>query len=216
MKNFKAKAVVLSLVTAVAALFVATMVISAQGNTSETMLISVDAVAPNFTLRSIDEKSVELASFKGKYVVLEWTNYDCPFVVKHYSSGNMQSLQKKYTEKDVVWLTINSSAPGKQGHFPAAKWKELAEERKSYPTAILLDPDGQVGRLYQAKTTPHIFIISPEGKLLYMGAIDDNPSRKIEDIETSKNYVQVSLDKLLEGKPLEENVTRPYGCSVKY
>jgi len=173
-------------------------------------------IAPNFTLNDLDGKPVELASFKGKYVVLEWTNYDCPFVKKHYSSGNMQALQDKNVAEGVIWLTINSSAEGKQGNFPPAKWKELAAERKSSPTAILLDPDGKVGQLYMAKTTPEMFVIDPNGSLIYMGAIDDKSSTNVEDIKTAKNYVQQALDEAMALKPVSVPITRSYGCSVKY
>jgi len=173
-------------------------------------------IAPNFTLNDLDGKPVELASFKGKYVVLEWTNYDCPFVKKHYSSGNMQALQDKNVAEGVIWLTINSSAEGKQGNFPPAKWKELAAERKSSPTAILLDPDGKVGQLYMAKTTPEMFVIDPNGSLIYMGAIDDKSSTNVEDIKTAKNYVQQALDEAKALKPVSVPITRSYGCSVKY
>ena len=172
-------------------------------------------IAPNFTLNDLDGKPVELASFKGKYVVLEWTNYDCPFVKKHYSSGNMQALQDKNVAEGVIWLTINSSAEGKQGNFPPAKWKELAAERKSSPTAILLDPDGKVGQLYMAKTTPEMFVIDPNGSLIYMGAIDDKSSTNVEDIKTAKNYVQQALDEAKALKPVSVPITRSYGCSVK-
>jgi len=157
-----------------------------------------------------------LASFKGKYVVLEWTNYDCPFVKKHYSSGNMQALQNKNIAEGVIWLTINSSAAGKQGNFPPEKWKELAAERKSAPSAILLDTDGKVGKLYMAKTTPEMFVIDPNGALLYMGAIDDKPTTNIEDVKTAINYVQNALDEAKAGKPVSVPISKSYGCSVKY
>jgi len=172
--------------------------------------------APNFTLNDLDGKPVELASFKGKYVVLEWTNYDCPFVKKHYSSGNMQALQDKNVAEGVIWLAINSSAQGKQGNFPPEKWKELAAERKSSPTAIQLDPDGKVGQLYMAKTTPEMFVIDTTGTLIYMGAIDDKPTTNIEDVKTAKNYVQQALDEAKALKPVSVPITRSYGCSVKY
>ena len=172
--------------------------------------------APNFTLPNLDGAPVKLASFRGKYVVLEWINYDCPFVAKHYSSGNMQALQNEYMAKGVAWLGICSSAPGNQGHFPPEEWKKLATERNSTPTAILLDPEGNVGRLYRARTTPEMFVISPDGVLLYMGAIDDKPSRRLEDVATATNYVRLALDAAMAGKEIEVTVTRSYGCSVKY
>lgn len=172
--------------------------------------------APNFTLNDLDGKPVELASFKGKYVVLEWVNYECPFVKKHYSSGNMPALQAKNTADGVIWLTINSSATGKQGNYAPDKWKELAAERKSAPTAILLDTDGKVGKLYMAKTTPEMFVIDPAGILLYMGAIDDKPTYNLEDIKTAVNYVQNALDEAKAGKPVSVPISKSYGCSVKY
>ncbi len=176
----------------------------------------VNAPAPDFTLPNLDGEEVTLSDYKGSYVVLEWINYDCPFVVKHYASGNMQSLQDAYMAKGVVWLGIGSSAPGTQGHFSPGEWEELSSERNSSPTHILLDPEGTVGRLYRARTTPEMFIINPEGILIYMGAIDDTPSRDPEDIATSVNYVRKTLDAAMAGMPLEVQVTRPYGCSVKY
>lgn len=172
--------------------------------------------AENFTLADLDGKSHSLADFKGKYVVLEWYNSDCPFVKKHYESGNMQKLQKEYTGKDVVWLSINSSAAGKQGHYTADEYKKIAAENKTAPTALLLDHDGKVGKLYAAKTTPHIYIINPEGTLIYQGAIDSKASPSADDIATSENYVKTTLDAAMAGKPVATDTTKPYGCSVKY
>ena len=172
--------------------------------------------APLFELNDLDGRPVSLASFKGKYVVLEWTNYDCPFVKKHYSSGNMQSLQQKNVADGVIWLVINSSAPGKQGNYAPEKWKELAAERKSAPTAILLDPDGRVGKLYMAKTTPEMFVIDPEGKVLFMGALDDRATTDVKDIEGAVNYVQLALREARAGYPVSVPISKSYGCSVKY
>jgi peroxiredoxin len=172
--------------------------------------------APAFSLVDTQGKTNALADFKGKYVVLEWSNYDCPFVKKHYGSGNMQKLQKDYAAKGVAWLTINSSAAGKQGNYPPEKWNEMIKEKGSAATAVLLDPDGKVGRLYGAKSTPHMFVINPDGVLIYMGAIDDQPSFDPATVKTAKNYVQLALDAALAGKPVETPSTQPYGCSVKY
>ncbi len=172
--------------------------------------------APLFELNDLDGKPVSLASFKGKYVVLEWTNYDCPFVKKHYSSGNMQALQQKNVAEGVIWLVINSSAPGKQGNYQPEKWKELAAERKSAPTAILLDADGKVGKLYMAKTTPEMFVIDPEGRILFMGAIDDRPTTDVKDVEGAVNYVQLALREARAGYPVSVPISKSYGCSVKY
>jgi peroxiredoxin len=176
----------------------------------------VGKAAPAFQLTDLDGKTVRLADFKGKFVVLEWVNFDCPFVRKHYGSENMQKLQKAYTGKDVVWITINSSAPGKQGHLTADEAKEIAAEEGASPTRFLLDPKGVTGRAYGAKTTPHMYVIDPKGKLLYNGAIDDKPSTKVADVPTSKNYVVAALDAAMAGKPVETATTKPYGCSVKY
>ncbi len=177
---------------------------------------SVGREAPDFSLPNLEEEEVSLSDHRGSYVVLEWINYECPFVVKHYATGNMQALQDEYMEKGVAWLAINSSAPGLQGYFSASEGKELAAERNSSPTEILLDPEGEVGRLYRARTTPEIFIIDPEGILVYMGAIDDSPTRDHGDVETAENYVRKSLDAVMEGRPVPVPITRPYGCSVKY
>ena len=179
-------------------------------------MTAIGKAAPDFSLTDTNGKMMALAQFKGKTVVLEWTNYNCPFVKKFYNAGAMQKLQKTYTDKGVIWLSINSSAPGKEGNFPADKWNEMIKEKNAVPTAVLLDPDGIVGKLYGAKTTPHLFIINPEGILVYMGAIDDKPSFKPEDLEGAKNYVTMALDAVLAGKPVEIPSTKSYGCGVKY
>ena len=173
-------------------------------------------LAPDFTLPGTDGKAHSLADYKGKYVVLEWTNHDCPFVKKHYGSGNMQSTQKELTGKGAVWLSIVSSAPGKQGHVDAAKANDLTKSRGAAPTAVLLDPSGDVGRKYDAKTTPHMYIVAPDGKLIYMGGIDSIPSSDPDDIAKATPYVKVALAEAMAGKPVKEASTKPYGCSVKY
>lgn len=178
--------------------------------------VNVGETAPDFTLTDTNGKAQSLSSYKGKFVVLEWLNHDCPFVHKHYDSGNMQALQKEYTGKDVVWLSINSSAEGKEGYYSAEKSNELTKEKDASPTAVLLDTDGKVGKLYGAKTTPHMFIVSPQGLLIYQGAIDDKASADQEDIKTSKNYVKAALDEAIAGKAVSEPSTKSYGCSVKY
>lgn len=172
--------------------------------------------APDFTLTDTNGQSHALSAFKGKFVVLEWLNHDCPFVKKHYDGGNMQSLQKEYTAKDVVWLSINSSAEGKEGNYPADKTNALTAEKGAAPTAVLLDGDGTVGKLYGAKTTPHMYVVNPEGVLIYQGAIDSKASADAEDIPTSTNYVKAALDEAMAGKPVSEGSTKSYGCSVKY
>ena len=174
------------------------------------------AQAPEFTLPDAFGKTRSLADYKGKWVVLEWVNYDCPFVKKHYGSGNMQKLQAAAKAKGAVWLSINSSAPGKQGHFEGAALTKRIADQKASPEAYLQDPEGKVGKLYNAKTTPTMFIINPEGTVVYAGAIDDKPSTDKEDVATAKNYVQTALDAAMAGKPIETAATQSYGCGVKY
>ena len=176
----------------------------------------VDEAAPDFSVLDVNGKSVSLSSFQGQYVVLEWVNYDCPFIRKHYGSGNMQRLQNEYTEKGVIWLSICSSAPGKQGYFETRELKERMEKEGAAPTAYLLDSDGKIGKVYDAKTTPHMFIINPEGILVYAGGIDDIASTNKEDLVKATNYVSTNLDALLAGKSNPVKGSRPYGCSVKY
>ncbi len=148
--------------------------------------------------------------------MLEWINHGCPFVKKHYGSGNMQKLQKEYTAKGVVWLSVASSAPGKEGYMKADAWNKAIVDKKSVATAVLLDPDGVVGRAYGAKTTPHMFVIDAQGNVAYKGAIDDRPSTDTADVPGAKNYVRAALDSVLAGKPVETASTTPYGCGVKY
>lgn len=177
--------------------------------------VKVGEAAPNFSLAGEDGKTHALADYKGKTVVLEWTNADCPFVKKHYA-GNMQSLQKTYTAKDVVWLSINSSAPGKQGHVDAAGAAAIVQQKGAKPTHVLLDGKGEVGRLYEAKTTPHMFIVDQSGKLAYAGGIDSEASADPADIASATPYVKNALNELLAGKAVTTAVTKPYGCSIKY
>jgi len=172
--------------------------------------------APQF--RAIDTRGnlIDLSAFKGNPVVLEWTNPECPFVVKHYQNNNMQNLQKKFTDQGVVWLSIISSAPGKQGYSSDHGINSIALSQGSSATAIIRDPSGKIGRLYKAKTTPHMFIIDRNGTLVYQGAIDSIRSWDPEDIKDAKNYVDAALTSLLNGKKIKDNKTKPYGCSVKY
>lgn len=172
--------------------------------------------APDFTLKDFNGKEYTLSDFKGKYVVLEWVNFGCPFVQKHYGSGNMQKLQEKYTKKGVVWLSICSSAEGKQGYYDPMELTKVTKKHGVNGTAYLIDESGKVGKMYDAKTTPHMYIINPEGKLIYAGAIDDMRSTNVEDVKTAKNYVKSLLDNCLAGKEIEAMTTTPYGCSVKY
>jgi peroxiredoxin len=176
----------------------------------------VGEAAPAFSAPDMAGKTVRLGDYAGKIVVLEWTNDGCPFVGKHYDSGNMQALQQKYTSAGVVWLTIASSAPGEQGHVTSAEAKaDLARWRAS-PTDFLLDPDGIVGRLYDARATPHMVVVDRAGRLVYMGAIDDKPSTHLADVKTAHNYVTAALDAVAAGQPVAVASTRAYGCSIKY
>ena len=172
--------------------------------------------APDFTATDSNGKTQHLADYKGKYVVLEWHNQGCPYTRKHYASGNMQHLQKEWTEKGVVWFTVISSAPGTQGYVTAPEENDYVKKMNAAPTAVLLDPDGSLGHLYAAKTTPHMYIIDPKGTLVYNGAIDDHPTSDQSDIPNSKNYVSVALQEAMSGKKVTDPSTRPYGCSVKY
>ena len=172
--------------------------------------------APDFTATDSNGKSRHLADYKGKYVVLEWHNQGCPYTRKHYDSGNMQRLQKEWTDKGIVWFTVISSAPGTQGYVTAPEENEYVKRMHAVPTAVLLDPDGTLGHLYAARTTPHMYIIDPKGTLIYAGAIDDHPTPDPADIPNSKNYVSTALEQVLSGKPVTDAATRPYGCSVKY
>ncbi len=176
----------------------------------------IGAAAPAFSLPGADGKTHSLGDFKGKYVVLEWFNPGCPFVKKHYESDNMQKLQKEFTGKNVVWLTIDSSAKGEQGYLTPEDAKKQLADWKMNPTALLLDPDGKVGHGYNATNTPQMFVINPEGKLIYDGAIDSKASTSAADIPNSTNYVKVALEEAMAGKPVANAKTKPYGCSVKY
>jgi len=172
--------------------------------------------APDFKGTDSNGVNHTLSQYRGKYVVLEWANQGCPFDQKHYRSGNMEALQRQWTGKGVVWLSIISSAPGEQGHVTPAEENEYLKKMKAAPTAALLDPEGTVGRLYQAKTTPHMFVIDPQGKLIYQGAIDDKPTTDLADVKTARNYLNDALTSAMAGKPVPVATTRPYGCSVKY
>jgi AhpC/TSA family protein len=174
------------------------------------------APAPNFTLIDSNGNSVSLADFKGKTVVLEWTNHECPYVRKHYGGNNMQGLQKKWTAQGVVWLTLVSSHPGAQGFVHGLEANKLTEERGAAPTAVLLDPKGGVGRSYGAQVTPHMYVITGEGALVYMGGIDDKPSTRLEDLKTAKNFVDAALSEVVAGKAVSVKTSRPYGCTIKY
>ena len=172
--------------------------------------------APNFTLQSASGETHTLADFEGQYVVLEWLNFGCPFVGKHYDSGNMQSLQETYREKGVAWLSIVSSAKGEQGYYPPNEMVEQKQKHDGNMTAILMDSSGEVGRTYGAKVTPHMYVINPEGTLIYKGGIDDKPTTDVADVEGATNYVRAALDQAMNGEDVEVKRAQPYGCTVKY
>jgi alkyl hydroperoxide reductase subunit AhpC len=176
----------------------------------------IGEAAPDFTATASNGKTIHLADYRGKYVVLEWHNNGCPYVGKHYRSGNMQRLQKEWTGKGVIWLTILSSAPGKQGYVTASEENDYLTKMQAAPTAALLDPTGEIGHLYDAKTSPQMVVINPEGILIYSGAIDDKPTTDLQDVPTATNYVSLALEESMAGKPVQTSATRPYGCSVKY
>ncbi len=188
------------------------------GVPSEARAASVQPGAPAPAFTGTDTKGVQhaLAAYRGKTVVLEWTNHECPYTVKHYETGNMQALQDAATGSGAIWLTVVSSRPGTQGYVDAAAADGLTAGRSAKPSAVLLDPTGQIGRLYDARTTPHMFVIDGAGMLVYMGAIDDRPSASHASVRGARNYVREALDALAAGRPIAAASTRPYGCSVKY
>jgi peroxiredoxin len=197
------------------------LVLSAIACLASTALFAADSppvgsTAPDFSISDSKGKTQSLSQYKGKYVVLEWFNPECPFVKKHYGSGNMQKLQEEFTGKGVVWLSVDSSAPGKEGNLTPADAEKKIAEWKSKSTAFLIDADGKAGQAYGAKNTPHMFVINPDGKIIYEGAIDSKASPNPADIPTSTNYVKAALDESLTGKKVSNPTTRPYGCSVKY
>lgn len=172
--------------------------------------------APDFKGTDSNGKTETLSQYRGKWVVLEWANRGCPYEQKHYNSGNMEALQKQWTGKGVVWLRIVSSAPGQQGYVTPSEDNAYLSDKHAAPTASILDPSGTIGRLYEAKTTPHMFVIDPTGKLIYMGAIDDKPSPDPDTLKGARNYVSEALEEGMAGKPVTTPSTRSYGCSVKY
>lgn len=172
--------------------------------------------APTFALPDTHGVVHDLAQYRGQWVVLEWLNYGCPYVKKHYRTGNIPDQQKKWRDQGVAWLAIVSSAPGKQGYYEPAEMNGQSETEGSAATALLLDPDGVVGRLYDARTTPHMFVIDPEGTLVYMGGIDDVPTARDEDLARATQLVDVALSEATAGEAVSTPTSRPYGCSVKY
>lgn len=176
----------------------------------------VGKAAPNFVAADVNGKPVKLSTFRGKTVVLEWNNPECPFVKKHYGTGNMQKAQAAAAKDGVVWLSINSSAPGKQGHMTGPQAKDFLVKSGARPTAYLLDPRGVVGKAYDASTTPHMYIINKAGVLVYAGGIDDKPTPRPADINGARNHVLAALSEIKTGKAVSVATSRPYGCSVKY
>src|SRR5438105_6881938 len=176
----------------------------------------VGSAAPDFSAPDTNGKTRSLSEYKGKYVVLEWFNPECPFVKKHYGGGNMQKLQQDYTSKGVVWLTVDSNAPGSEGNITADQAKKIMDSWKTHQTALLLDPESKVAKLYGAKNTPNMVIINPEGKIVYEGAIDSKASPNPADIPASTNYVKAALDESLGGKAVSNAQTKPYGCHITY
>lgn len=172
--------------------------------------------APDFTAVDSNGKTHKLSELRGKLVALEWTNHDCPYVRKHYNAGNMQAIQKQAADAGIVWLTVISSPPGEQGNVTPDKANELTQTRKASPAAVLIDQKGEVGRAYDARVTPHMFLINAEGTLVYMGGIDSIPSTRADDIEKATPYFRDAITAAVKGEPVKNAVTRPYGCTVKY
>jgi len=194
-----------------AALFLAAFVAVATQAAS-----AVGEGAPDFTLKDAEGKTVKLSDFRGKHVVLEWTNPGCPYVRKHYDSGNMPATQKEAVGKGVVWLSINSTEKSSWEYMEPTKLVAWQKERKAQPSAVLVDEEGTAGKAYGARTTPHMYIVDPQGRLIYAGGIDSIPSSNPDDIKKAVNYVRQGLNEALAGKPISAANTRPYGCSIKY
>ena len=186
------------------------------GATPASAQVRIGDPAPAFTLTDSNGGAASLADFKGKTVVLEWTNHQCPYVGKHYRGNNMQALQKKWTAQGVVWLSVISSAPGEQGHVSPQQANQLTAERGAAPTAVLFDPTGKVGHAYGARATPHMYVVNSEGALVYMGGIDDQPSARLEDLKIARNFVDEALKEIAQGKRVSASGSRAYGCSIKY
>lgn len=202
MKQFARRVLVIAFVAAIAA--------------APVLAVRVGQPAPSFSATASNGQTYKLSDYRGKFVVLEWHNNGCPYTQKHYNSGNMQRLQKEWTAKGVVWFTVISSAQGEQGYVNAAQENDYMKRMNAAPTAALLDPSGQLGHLYDAKTTPQMILIGPDGQLLYDGAIDDKPTENPSSITGAKNYIAAALTEALAGKSVSTPSSRPYGCSVKY
>jgi peroxiredoxin len=193
-----------------------TIVILSAGMQFASAQALIGAAAPAFTLTDSNGRTLSLADFKGKTVVLEWTSHECPYVGKHYRGNNMQALQKKWTGQGVVWLSVISSAPGQPGHVSPQQANKLTVDREAAPTAVLFDPTGKVGHAYGARTTPHMYVINSEGALVYKGGIDDQPTARLQDLKGARNFVDQALSEISQGKPVSVTASRAYGCSIKY
>ncbi len=197
-------------------MWICTLALVAVAGATLVHAVKIGEAAPAFTATDTHGTSHSLADYKGKWVVLEWHNQGCPYVKKHYESGNMQTLQQEWAAKGVVWLTVISSAPGTQGYVKGPEADAYVAEHRAHPTEVLLDPTGVLGHLYEAKTTPHMYVINPDGVLIYNGAIDDKPTTDQADLAAATNYVSAALKAGMAGKPVTTATSRPYGCSVKY
>src|SRR5262245_50457841 len=194
----------------------ATIMVLSAGYKSAAAEALIGAPAPAFRLNNSNGGAASLAGFQGKIVVLEWTSHECPYVGKHYRGNNMQTLQKKWTGQGVVWLSVISSAPGQPGHVSPEQANKLTAERGAAPTAVLFDPTGKVGHAYGARTTPHMYVIDGEGALVYKGGIDDQPTARVQDLKSARNFVDQALSEISQGKPVSVTASRAYGCSIKY
>lgn len=201
-------------------IFASAMVLNLTTEADENNEIAPDASvgekAPAFEVMGADGEMHSLADYEGKYVILEWLNHGCPYIRKHYDGENMQALQEKYTDQGVVWLSVISSAPGTQGYMQADEALASIEENGAAPTEILLDPEGTLGKKYDARVTPHMFIIDPSGTVRYNGAIDDKPTPAASSLETAHNYIDAAMNSLMNGEEVQVKSNTPYGCSVKY
>lgn len=198
-------------IAAISAILIASVV-----GAQRTPSVAIGKPAPNFSAAAASGKTVSLSDYKGKWVVLEWNNKDCPIVVRHYKSGNMQATQKWAAEQGAVWISVCSSAPGKQGHVDAAGANEMLKAQGAMVSQYILDGQGEIGRMYGAKTTPHMFVINPAGETVYMGAIDDSPNANMANTSKARNYVREALTLGMAGKAIEVSSSQPYGCGVKY
>jgi hypothetical protein len=193
-----------------------TIIILGAGMQFATAQSLIGAAAPAFTLTDSNDRNLSLADFKGKTVGLEWTSHECPYVGKHYRGNNMQALQKKWTGQGVVWLSVISSAPGQPGYVSPQQASKLTADRDAAPTAVLFAPTGEVGHAYDARTTPHMYVINGEGTLVYKGGIDDQPTARLQDLKSARNFVDQALSEISQGKPVSVTASRAYGCSIKY